>query len=46
MQYIDPHIHMVSRIMDDYVCFARAGCVVGSEPTSRIGTPECQRDAR
>ena len=30
MHYIDPHIHMVSRITDDYVRMARAGCVAGS----------------
>ena len=32
MFYIDPHIHMVSRITDDYVRMSRAGCVAVSEP--------------
>ena len=32
MFYVDPHIHMVSRITDDYVRMARAGCVAVSEP--------------
>jgi len=32
MFYIDPHIHMVSRITDDYVRLSRAGCVAVSEP--------------
>lgn len=26
MQYIDPHIHMVSRVTDDYKRMALAGC--------------------
>ncbi len=37
MQYIDPHIHMVSRITDDYVRLARAGCVALSEPAFWAG---------
>ena len=37
MQYIDPHIHMVSRITDDYVWLARAGCVAVSEPAFWAG---------
>ena len=41
MYYIDPHIHMVSRITDDYVRMARAGCVAASEPA--IGA---ERDCR
>jgi predicted metal-dependent TIM-barrel fold hydrolase len=32
MQYIDPHIHMVSRTTDDYETLARMGCVAVSEP--------------
>jgi len=32
MDYIDPHIHMVSRITDDYETLARMGCVAMSEP--------------
>lgn len=35
--YIDPHIHMVSRITDDYVRMARAGCVAVSEPAFWAG---------
>ncbi len=37
MYYIDPHIHMVSRITDDYVRMARAGCVAISEPAFWAG---------
>lgn len=37
MYYIDPHIHMVSRITDDYVAMARAGCVAISEPAFWAG---------
>lgn len=37
MYYIDPHIHMVSRITDDYVRLARAGCVAVSEPAFWAG---------
>jgi hypothetical protein len=37
MFYIDPHIHMVSRITDDYVGMARAGCVAVSEPAFWAG---------
>lgn len=37
MLYIDPHIHMVSRITDDYVRMARAGCVAVSEPAFWAG---------
>lgn len=32
MDYIDPHIHMVSRTTDDYATLARMGCVAMSEP--------------
>ncbi|HUG93049.1 MAG TPA: TatD family hydrolase [Planctomycetaceae bacterium] len=32
MYYLDPHIHMVSRITDDYETLARMGCVGVSEP--------------
>ena len=32
MQYIDPHIHMVSRVTDDYKRMALANCVLVSEP--------------
>jgi len=37
MFYLDPHIHMVSRITDDYVRLARAGCVAVSEPAFWAG---------
>ncbi len=37
MQYIDPHIHMVSRITDDYKRMALAGCVLVSEPAFWAG---------
>jgi predicted metal-dependent TIM-barrel fold hydrolase len=35
--YIDPHIHMVSRITDDYETLARMGCVALSEPAFWAG---------
>ena len=37
MDYIDPHIHMVSRITDDYETLARMGCVAVSEPAFWAG---------
>jgi len=37
MDYIDPHIHMVSRITDDYATLARMGCVAVSEPAFLAG---------
>ena len=37
MQYIDPHIHMVSRTTDDYETLARMGCVAVSEPAFWAG---------
>lgn len=37
MYYIEPHIHMVARITDDYVRMARAGCVALSEPAFWAG---------
>lgn len=37
MYYIDPHIHMVSRITDDYERIAQAGCVAVSEPAFWAG---------
>jgi predicted metal-dependent TIM-barrel fold hydrolase len=37
MRYIDPHIHMVSRITDDYERLAMAGCVAVSEPAFWAG---------
>lgn len=37
MDYIDPHIHMVSRTTDDYQQMARMGCVAVSEPAFWAG---------
>lgn len=37
MDYIDPHIHMVSRTTDDYQLLARMGCVAVSEPAFWAG---------
>ncbi len=37
MDYFDPHIHMVSRITDDYETLARMGCVGMSEPAFWAG---------
>src|SRR5688572_29748937 len=37
MQYIDPHIHMVSRTTDDYETLAKMGCVAVSEPAFWAG---------
>ncbi|HEY2148443.1 MAG TPA: metal-dependent hydrolase, partial [Pirellulales bacterium] len=37
MYYIDPHIHMVSRVTDDYETLAKMGCVGMSEPAFWAG---------
>ncbi|MFM8581863.1 MAG: TatD family hydrolase, partial [Planctomycetaceae bacterium] len=37
MYYIDPHVHMVSRVTDDYERMARMGCVAMSEPAFWAG---------
>ncbi|MFO0904731.1 MAG: TatD family hydrolase [Pirellulales bacterium] len=37
MDYIDPHIHMVSRTTDDYETLAKMGCVGMSEPAFWAG---------
>ncbi len=37
MNYIDPHIHMISRTTDDYHRMARCGCVAISEPAFWAG---------
>ncbi len=37
MNYIDPHIHMVSRLTDDYERLAHAGCVAVTEPAFWAG---------
>lgn len=37
MQFIDPHVHMVSRTTDDYERMVRMGCVAVSEPAFWAG---------
>ncbi len=37
MNYIDPHIHMISRVTDDYHRMARCGCVAVTEPAFWAG---------
>ena len=37
MDYIDPHIHMISRVTDDYHRMAQCGCVAISEPAFWAG---------
>jgi len=37
MKYIDPHIHMISRVTDDYHRMAQCGCVALSEPAFWAG---------
>jgi hypothetical protein len=37
VQYIDPHIHMVSRTTDDYQRMAQAGCIAITEPAFWAG---------
>ena len=37
MDYIDPHIHCISRTTDDYLYMARAGVVAVSEPAFWAG---------
>lgn len=37
MYYFDPHIHMVSRVTDDYALLAKMGCVGVSEPAFWAG---------
>ncbi len=36
-KYIDPHVHMISRVTDDYERMAMAGCVMVSEPAFWAG---------
>ncbi len=45
MQLIEPHIHMVSRTIDDYEYLARAGIVAVSEPAFWAGFDRCSADA-
>lgn len=44
MDYIDPHLHMVSRTTDDYETLARMGCVAISEPAFWAGFDRCSVD--
>jgi predicted metal-dependent TIM-barrel fold hydrolase len=37
MYYIDPHIHMISRVTDDYHRMAQCGCAAVSEPAFWAG---------
>src|SRR5216683_6875110 len=37
MSYIDPHIHMISRVTDDYQRMSQCGCVAVSEPAFWAG---------
>lgn len=37
MRYIEPHAHMVSRVTDDYLSMAMAGCVAICEPAFWAG---------
>jgi predicted metal-dependent TIM-barrel fold hydrolase len=37
MNYIDPHIHMISRVTDDYHRMAQCGCAAVSEPAFWAG---------
>src|ERR1700693_5129948 len=37
MPYIDPHIHMISRVTDDYHRMAQCGCAAISEPAFWAG---------
>jgi len=36
MYYIDPHIHMISRVTDDYQRMAQCGCVAVTEPNGTL----------
>jgi len=42
MQYIDPHIHTVSRTTDDYAAMQQAGIVAIIEPSFWLGQPRTQ----
>lgn len=41
MHYIDPHIHMASRVTDDIEQLARTGCVAVTEPAFWAGFDRC-----
>ena len=38
MRYIEPHAHMVSRVTDDYLAMATAGCPAVCEPAFWAGS--------
>lgn len=42
--YIDPHVHMSSRVTDDYDRMARTGCVAVSEPAFWAGFDRSSAD--
>src|SRR5579863_9123341 len=44
MRYIEPHAHMVSRVTDDYVCMATAGCEAVCEPAFWAGFDRSSAD--
>lgn len=43
--FIDPHVHMVSRVTDDYERMARMGCVAISEPAFWAGFDRASADS-
>ena len=45
MYYIDPHIHMVSRVTDDYETLAKMGCIGMSEPAFWAGFDRSSADS-
>lgn len=45
MNYIDPHVHMVSRTTDDYQAMAVAGCVAVGEPAFWAGFDRSSENA-
>ncbi len=45
MDYIDPHIHMMSRVTDDYARMAKMGCVAVSEPAFWLGRDRLSAEA-
>jgi hypothetical protein len=44
MKYIEPHAHMVSRVTDDYVAMAMAGCQAVCEPAFWAGFDRSSAD--
>ncbi|MGV3639014.1 MAG: TatD family hydrolase [Adhaeribacter sp.] len=42
MQYIDPHVHMISRTTDDYEAMRKAGVVAVIEPAFWMGQPRTE----